>query len=48
MRRSHAIAYKAIMCLNLELELALVAIQKCLNLIHDDLGLNPKKLRLIN
>ncbi len=32
------------MYLNVELELALVAIQKCLVLFHDYLGPNTKKL----
>ncbi len=36
------------MSFNLELKLALVAIQKCLNLLLDDLDPNPKKLWLIN
>ena len=36
------------MCLNVELELAQVAIQKCLNLLNDDLVPNTKKLWLIN
>ena len=42
---SHEIEGQVIMCLIVELELA---IQKCHNLLHDDLGLNPKKLWLIN
>ena len=32
----------------MELEIALVAIQKCLNLLHYDLDPNTKKLWLIN
>ena len=32
----------------MELEIALVPIQKCLNLLHDNLGPNTKKLWLIN
>ncbi len=32
----------------MELELALAAIQKCLTLLHDDLGPDTKKLWLIN
>ena len=34
------------MHMNVELELALVAIQKCLALLHDYLGPNTKKLWL--
>ena len=34
----YEIAGQALKCLNMELEQALVAIQKCLNLLHDDLG----------
>ena len=35
-------------CLNVKLELALVAIQNCLNLLHNDLGPDTKYLWLIN
>ena len=37
-------ACHVIMYLNVELELALVAIQNCLVLLHDYLGPNTKKL----
>ena len=43
---SHETACNVIMYMNLELELALVAIQKCLVLLHDYLGPNTKKLGL--
>ena len=42
MRSSHEIAGQASKCLNVELELALAAIQKYLNLLHDDLGPDTK------
>ena len=46
-RSSHETACHVIMYLNVELGLALVAIQKCLVLLHDDyLGPNTKKLWL--
>ena len=48
MRGFHEIAGQVIMYLNVELELALVATQKCLNLLHDGLYPNSKKLWLIN
>ena len=32
------------LCLNVELELALAAIQKCLTLLHGDLGPDTKQL----
>ncbi len=44
MSSSHETACHVIMYLNLELELALVAIHKCLVLLHDYLGPNSKKL----
>ena len=37
-RSSHETACHVIMCLNVELELVLVDIQKCLVLLHDYLG----------
>ncbi len=40
---SHKIACHVIMYLNVELKLALVAIQKCLVLLHDYLGPNTTK-----
>ena len=46
MSSSHETACHVIMYLNVELELALVAIQKCLVLLHDYLGPNTKKLWL--
>ena len=46
MRSSYGMAGQVIMCLNVEL--ALVTIQKCLSLLHDDLDSNTKKLLLIN
>ncbi len=45
-RSSHETACHVIMYLNVELELTLVAIQKCLVLLHDYLGPNTKKLWL--
>ena len=48
MRSSHEIAGEASEVLDVELELAQVAIQKCLNLLHDDLVPDTKKLWLIN
>ena len=45
-RSPHETACHAIMYLNVELELALVAIQKCLVLLHDYLSPNAKKLWL--
>ena len=45
-RSSHETACHVIMYLNVKLELALVAIQKCLVLLHDYLGPNTKKLWL--
>ena len=48
MRSSHEVAGQALMFLNVELGLVLAAIQKCLNLPHEDLGPNTKKLWLIN
>ena len=47
MRSSHDIAGQVMKCLNVELELALVAIQKCLLLLHDG-DLSPNKLCVIN
>ena len=47
MRSSHDIAGQVMKCLNVELELALVTIQKCLLLLHDD-DLSPNKLCVIN
>ena len=44
MRSSYGVAGRAIMCLNVELELT---IQKSLNLLHDDLGPNSQKLWVI-
>ncbi len=43
---SHETACHVIMYFNVELVLALVAIQKCLVLLHDYLGPNTKKLWL--
>ena len=43
MSSSHETACHVIMYLNVELELALVAIQKCLVLLHNYLGPNTKK-----
>ncbi len=40
----HEKADKVVMYFNVELELALVAIQKCLNILHDDIDPNSKKL----
>ncbi len=45
---SHEIGGQASRVLELELELALAAIQKCLNILHDDLVPDTKKLWLIN
>ncbi len=45
-RSSHETACHVIMYLNVELELALVAIQKCLVLLHHYLGPNTRKLWL--
>ncbi len=45
-RSSNDTAFHVIMYLNVGLELALVAIQKCLVLLHDYLGPNTKKLWL--
>ncbi len=42
-RSSHETVYHVIMYLNLELELALLALQKCLVLLHDNLGPNIKQ-----
>ena len=46
MRSSHEIAGEASEVLDVELELAQVAIQKCLVLINDYVGPNTKKLWL--
>ncbi len=43
MSSSHETACHVITYLNVELKLALVAIQKCLVLLHDYLGPNTKK-----
>ncbi len=47
MNSSHEIVDQFILCLNFELELDLVAVQKCLNQLHK-LGFKDKKLWLIN
>ena len=44
MRSSHEIAGQVIIYLNTELEMPEVAIQKYLNLLHDNLDLNSKNL----
>ncbi len=48
MRNSYEVAGQALIFLNVELGLVLAAIQKCLNLLHDDLSPNTKKLWLSN
>ena len=45
-RSSHETACHVVMYLHMELELALMAIQKSLDLLHDYLGPNTKKLWL--
>ncbi len=45
-RNCHETACHVIMDLNMELELALLAIQKCLILLHDYLNPKTKKLWL--
>ena len=42
MSSSYEIAGQASKVLNVELELALAALQKCINLLHDDLGPDNK------
>ncbi len=48
MKSSREILGQVIIFLNVNFELDLVVIQKCLNLLHDDLDPNSKELRPIN